>query len=81
MRPERHGKAAGAAALCAQLRHVYWIGGGSGAGKSVIARRVAARHGLYLYATDDVMPDHGSRCALGDCPFLSEFAAMDMDER
>lgn len=81
MRPERHGKAAGAAALCAQLRHVYWIGGGSGAGKSVIARRMAARHGLYLYATDDVMTDHGSRCALGDCPFLSEFAAMDMDER
>ena len=81
MRPERHGEAADAAALCAQLRHVYWIGGGSGAGKSVIARRMAARHGLYLYATDDLMPDHGSRCALGDCPFLSEFAAMDMDER
>ena len=31
---------------------------------------MAARHGLYLYATDDLMPDHGSRCALGDCPFL-----------
>lgn len=70
MRPERHEEAADAAALCAQLRHVYWIGGGSGAGKSVIARRMAARHGLYLYATDDVMPDHGSRCAPGDCPFL-----------
>ena len=81
MRPERHGVAADAAALRAQLRHVYWIGGGSCAGKSVIARRIAARHGLRLYATDDVMPDHGSRCAPGDCPFLSEFAAMDMDER
>jgi hypothetical protein len=44
MRPERHEEAADAAALCAQLRHVYWIGGGSGAGKSVIARRMAARH-------------------------------------
>ena len=81
MRPERDEETADALALRAQLRHVYWIGGGSGAGKSVIARRMAARHGLYLYATDDVMPDHGSRCAPGDCPFLSEFAAIDMDER
>ena len=65
----------------AALRHVYWIGGGSGAGKSVIARRVAARHGLRLYATDDVMSDHASRSTPGDSPFLSAFAAMDMDER
>ena len=63
------------------LRHVYWIGGGSGAGKSVIARRLAARHGLRLYATDDVMPDHASRSTPGDSPLLSAFAAMDMDER
>jgi len=81
MRPDRREQTADAAALRAQLRNVYWIGGGSGAGKSVIARRVAARHGLGLYATDDVMADHASRCAPGDCPFLGEFAAMDMDER
>ena len=80
MRSGRHAERAGAAALRARLRHVYRIGG-SGAGKSVIAHRVAARHGLRLYATDDVMSDHASRCAPGDCPFLSEFAAMDMDER
>ena len=81
MRSGRPGEIADAAALRARLRHVRWIGGGSGAGKSVIARRVTARHGLRLYATDDVMPDHASRCAPGDCPFLTEFAAMDMDER
>jgi len=81
IRPEGHRETADAAVLRAWLRHVYWIGGGSGAGKSVIARRVAARNGLRLYATDDVMPDHASRCAPPDCPFLSEFAAMDMDER
>ena len=81
MRPGRPGEAAGAVALRSRLRHVYWIGGGSGSGKSVIARRLAARHGLRLYATDDAMPDHASRCAPGDCPFLTEFAAMDMDER
>jgi hypothetical protein len=76
-----HRETADAAALQARLRHVYWIGGGSGAGKSVTARRVAARHGLRLYATDDVMRDHASRYAPADCPFLSEFVAMDMDER
>jgi hypothetical protein len=64
-----------------QLRHVYWIGGGSGAGKSTIARRIAAQHGLHLYATDDVMSDHGSRRAPEDTPFLNRFIDMDMEER
>ena len=68
-------------ALRDRLRHVYWVGGGSGAGKSTTARRLAARHGLRLYATDDVMADHARRSTSEDSPFLSEFAAMDMDER
>lgn len=68
-------------ALRERLRHVYWIGGGSGAGKSTIARRLTARHGLRLYATDDVMADHARRSTPAESPFLSEFAAMDMDER
>lgn len=76
MRPERE-----VAALRARLRHVYWIGGGSGAGKSTVARRLAARHGLRRYATDDVMADHARRSTPEDSPFLSEFAAMNMDER
>lgn len=63
------------------LTHVYWIGGGSGAGKSTIARRVADRHGMSVYSTDDVMPDHASRSTPEDSPFLSEFMAMDMDQR
>jgi 2-phosphoglycerate kinase len=81
MRSERHGETADPAALQARLRHVYWIGGGSGAGKSTIARRLAARHGLRTYATDDVMSDHARRSTAEDCPMLSEFFAMDMDER
>lgn len=64
-----------------RLRHVYWIGGGSGAGKSTIARRLADRHGLRLYATDDVMADHARRATPADSPFLSDFMAMNMDER
>jgi 2-phosphoglycerate kinase len=72
MRPGEYG---------ARLEHVYWIGGGPGAGKSTIARRVAARHGLRLYVTDDVMSDHARRMSSADSPFLTEFIAMDMDER
>jgi len=70
-----------AEALRARLRDVYWIGGGSGAGKSTVARRLAARHGLRLYATDDVMADHGRRSTPPDSPFMTEFVAMNMDER
>jgi 2-phosphoglycerate kinase len=80
MQPERLGDASDPAALRAQLEHVYWIGGGSGAGKSTIARRIAARRGLRLYETDVVMADHARR-STDDSPFLSEFIAMDMDER
>jgi 2-phosphoglycerate kinase len=78
MRPVEHEDAA---RLRARLRHVYWIGGGSGAGKSTIARRVAARHGLHVYSTDDAMPDHAGRLTLENAPQLSRFKAMDMDER
>lgn len=69
------------AALRSRLAHVYWLGGGSGAGKSTIARRVAERHGLHLYATDDAMADHARRSTPDDCPLLAEFIAMDMDQR
>jgi len=65
----------------AQLGHVYWIGGGSASGKSTIARRLAAEHGLRLYSTDDAMSDHAGRSKTEDGPFLAEFTAMDMDER
>ena len=61
--------------------NVYWIGGAPGAGKSTIARRIAARCGLELYATDDVMADHAVRSTAADAPYLERFKAMDMDER
>ncbi|MEP6696316.1 MAG: AAA family ATPase [Pseudonocardiales bacterium] len=70
-----------AAALRQRLRHVYWIGGGSGAGKSTIARRISAHYGLHLYSTDDVMADHVRRSTSADAPYLERFMAMDMDER
>lgn len=68
-------------ALRGRLRHVYWVGGGSGAGKSTVARRLAERHGLRLYGTDEVMSDHAVRCPPEDCPSLRAFIGMDMDTR
>jgi hypothetical protein len=65
----------------ARLGHVYWVGGGSGAGKSTIARRLAAQHGLRVYATDAVMAEHDGRITPRDAPFLNEFKGMSMDER
>jgi hypothetical protein len=81
VRPEQHDESAAAAALRPRLQHVYWIGGGSGAGKSTIARRIAAQHGLRVYSTDEVMPDHADRSTPYDAPLLSGFKRMDMDER
>ncbi|WNM30355.1 hypothetical protein RKE30_08000 [Streptomyces sp. Li-HN-5-11] len=81
MRHEQDEDVVDAAALRARLRHVYWIGGGSGGGKSTIARRLAGRHGWRLYATDDVMSDHAGRTTPQEAPLLHRFIAMDMDER
>jgi hypothetical protein len=67
--------------LSSRLRHVYWIGGASGAGKSTIARRLAGRHGLRLYSTDDAMGDHAHRWRPADCPNLAEWVKMSLDQR
>ena len=81
MQTEGHVLTADSEALQHQLRHVYWIGGGSGAGKSTITRRIAAEHRLQAYATDDVMADHANRSTPRDCPLLHTFMAMNMDQR
>jgi 2-phosphoglycerate kinase len=78
VQPERQEESA---VLRARLGDVYWVGGGSGAGKSTIARRLAAQHGLRLYTTDATMAEHDARITLRDAPFLSEFKRMSMDER
>jgi uridine kinase len=39
--------------LRTRLRHVRWIGGGSGAGKTTVARLLAEQYSLRLYSTDD----------------------------
>src|SRR3982074_2679136 len=79
--PEKHEGDPDSGSLSNRLQHVYWIGGGSGAGKSTIARRIATQHGLRVYATDDVMADHARRSTHEESPLLHRFMAMDMDER
>ena len=64
-----------------RLRHIRWIGGGSGAGKSTVARLLAANHGLRLYSTDDMQSAHAARSNPADHPLLHAFLAMTMDER
>jgi hypothetical protein len=81
MKIEGHDVTATNEALQDQLRHVYWIGGGSAAGKSTITRRIAAEHGLQAYVTDEVMADHAKRSTPRDCPLLHMFMAMNMDQR
>jgi 2-phosphoglycerate kinase len=68
-------------ALSARLRHVYWIGGGSGAGKSTIAKRLADQYGLQLYSTDETIREHGRGTPSDERPFATAFDKMDMDER
>jgi hypothetical protein len=63
------------------LRHVYWIGGGSGAGKSTVARMLAVEHGFRIYDTDEAMADHAGRMSSASRPLMRQFIAMDMDER
>jgi 2-phosphoglycerate kinase len=64
-----------------RLRHVRWIGGGSGAGKSTVASKLADDHGLRVYASDTTIGDHARRSNAAEHPLLHDFLAMDMDER
>jgi 2-phosphoglycerate kinase len=64
-----------------RLEHVVWIGGGSGAGKSTIAQRLAVEYGLQVYATDDAMNRHAAALTADEAPHLARFRAMTMDER
>ncbi len=68
-------------ALSLRLRNVYWIGGGSGAGKSTISKRLADQYGLQRYDTDETIREHGRRTPPAERPFATAFDEMSMDER
>lgn len=66
----------------ADLRDVRWLGGGSGAGKSSVARALAVRDPrLVVVDTDALMADHTRRADPAAAPALARFAAATMDER
>jgi Shikimate kinase len=67
--------------LKSRLRHVYWIGGGSGAGKSTIAKRLANKYNLRLYSTDETIREHDLRTPPEERPLGCAFSEMDIDER
>jgi len=67
--------------LEARLAQVRWLGGGSGAGKTSVASRLAAERGYRLYQTDASIRPHLERSTPATHPLLHEFAAMTMDER
>ena len=79
--PEAHEDSRDSGSLSSRLGHVYWIGGASGSGKSTIARRLADKHGLRLYSADEAMGDHARRWLPEDCPNLTAFVKMSMDQR
>lgn len=66
---------AGDSVVRERLRHVRWIGGGSGAGKSTIARALAAEYGLRLYHSDDTISDHARRSNPVDHPLMPRLVA------
>ena len=61
--------------------YVHWIGGGSGAGKTTVARRLARERGWRVCDSDAVMGCHARRLSPGEAPFLPELSAMDTDRR
>jgi hypothetical protein len=56
--------------IAQRLTHVRWIAGGTGAGKSTVARILAARTGAVVYHGDRAEHDWVSRCTPWDHPVM-----------
>lgn len=63
-----------------RFQHIRFIGGGSGAGKSTIARRLAETYRLQLYSTEQFSL-LAQRTTPAGAPLLHDFMSMNMDER
>jgi hypothetical protein len=59
--------------LARQLRHVRWIAGGTGSGKSTVAAGLARRFGIPIFAGDRAEHDWLARCTPQRSP---HFAAL-----
>ena len=65
----------------AELDHIRWVGGGSGAGKTTVARRIAEQSGLRIYSTAATIGVHASKLSEAAAPLTAGFRRMGMDER
>jgi hypothetical protein len=63
------------------LKHVLWIGGPSGAGKTTIANRITRRHGLRLYSADAHTWEHRDRAVREGHRGALRWEAMTAEER
>lgn len=63
------------------LRHVLWIGGPPGTGKTAVATRMARRHGLRWYGADTRTWQHRDRALLAGNRAARRWEAMTPEER
>lgn len=67
--------------MVASLDHVRWLGGGTGAGKTTVARQLAERFRVSIYGTDAAIAAHSARLTATGAPLLEAFRRMSMNER
>ena len=63
------------------LDHILWIGGGTDAGKSSVAKLIADRNNYALYTFDQNEMDHIHRLLANGSDYYKAFMAMSEDER
>jgi len=60
--------------------HVFWLGGSACAGKTTIARHLAAAHGLTRYSCDDHFEEHRQRADPARHPSFHRLMDIPMEE-